>query len=153
MFVYLYICIFVYWYFCIFVYLYICIYVFVYMYLYIAAVPPNVSIKIAPHCHISHLQPTPSAKSVYNIQYIKLFNWYSCSNYKKSWSTSWFGQTMNKQIYVSCLRTSFIWFFSYRQSHTTTYDTVSDHLESLSTGVPEILTAGRLNGQCSGLYG
>ena len=33
------------------------------------------------------------------------------------------------------------------------YDTVSDHLESLSTSVPEILTAGRLNGQCSGLYG
>ena len=34
-----------------------------------------------------------------------------------------------------------------------TYDTVSDHLESLSTSVPEILTACRLNGQCSGLYG
>ena len=33
------------------------------------------------------------------------------------------------------------------------YDTVSYHLESLSTSVPEILTAGRLNGQCSGLYG
>ena len=33
------------------------------------------------------------------------------------------------------------------------YDTVSDHLESLSTSVPEILSAGRLNGQCSGLYG
>ena len=33
------------------------------------------------------------------------------------------------------------------------YDTVSDHLESLSTSVPEILTAGRLNGQCCGLYG
>ena len=33
------------------------------------------------------------------------------------------------------------------------YDTVSDHLESLSTSVIEILTAGRLNGQCSGLYG
>ena len=33
------------------------------------------------------------------------------------------------------------------------YDTLSDHLESLSTSVPEILTAGRLNGQCSGLYG
>ena len=33
------------------------------------------------------------------------------------------------------------------------YDTVSDHLESLSTSVPEILTACRLNGQCSGLYG
>ena len=33
------------------------------------------------------------------------------------------------------------------------YDTVSDHLESLSTSVPESLTAGRLNGQCSGLYG
>ena len=33
------------------------------------------------------------------------------------------------------------------------YDTVSDHLESLSTSVPEILTADRLNGQCSGLYG
>ena len=33
------------------------------------------------------------------------------------------------------------------------YDAVSDHLESLSTSVPEILTAGRLNDQCSGLYG
>ena len=33
------------------------------------------------------------------------------------------------------------------------YDTVSDHLESLSTSVPEILTACRLNVQCSGLYG
>ena len=33
------------------------------------------------------------------------------------------------------------------------YDTLSDHLESLSTSVPEILTADRLNGQCSGLYG
>ena len=33
------------------------------------------------------------------------------------------------------------------------YDTVSDHLESLSTSVPEILTACRLNGQCFGLYG
>ena len=32
-------------------------------------------------------------------------------------------------------------------------NTVSDHLESLSTSVIEILTAGRLNGQCSGLYG
>ena len=36
---------------------------------------------------------------------------------------------------------------------TSAYDTVSDHLESLSTSVPEILTAGRLNGQCCGLYG
>ena len=34
-----------------------------------------------------------------------------------------------------------------------TYDTVSDHLESLSTSVIKILTACRLNGQCSGLYG
>ena len=33
------------------------------------------------------------------------------------------------------------------------YDTLSDHLESLSTSVIEILTADRLNGQCSGLYG
>ena len=33
------------------------------------------------------------------------------------------------------------------------YDALSDHLESLSTSVPEILTAGRLNDQCSGLYG
>ena len=33
------------------------------------------------------------------------------------------------------------------------YDIVLDHLESLSTSVPEILTAGRLNDQCSGLYG
>ena len=32
------------------------------------------------------------------------------------------------------------------------YDIVSDHLESLSTSVPEILTAGRLKDQCSGLY-
>ena len=33
------------------------------------------------------------------------------------------------------------------------YDTVSDQLESLSTSVIEILTACRLNGQCSGLNG
>ena len=37
--------------------------------------------------------------------------------------------------------------------HRHAYDTVSDHLESLSTSVIEILTAGRLNGQCCGLYG
>ena len=34
-----------------------------------------------------------------------------------------------------------------------TYDAVSSHLESLSTSVIKILTAGRLNDQCSGLYG
>ena len=33
------------------------------------------------------------------------------------------------------------------------YDTVSDHLESLSTSVHKILTACRFNGQCSRLYG
>ena len=46
------------------------------------------------------------------------------------------------------------WYMFYsKYLHMSTYDTVSDHLESLSTSVPEILTACRLNGQCSGLYG
>ena len=44
-------------------------------------------------------------------------------------------------------------YFYFFSKCTNTYDTVSDHLESLSTSVIKILTAGRLNDQCVGLYG
>ena len=43
--------------------------------------------------------------------------------------------------------------FVYVFASVSVYDIVSDHLESLSTSVIKILTAGRLNDQCSELYG
>ena len=50
-------------------------------------------------------------------------------------------------------RILFLKIFAITDGGSSHYDIVSDHLESLSTSVIKILTAGRLNDQCSGLYG
>ena len=68
----------------------------------------------------------------------------SCSSYSVADGFSRSGGT--HVVYVAVFSTGWALF-------QVIYDTVSDHLESLSTSVPEILTACRLNGQCCGLYG